>query len=1243
MIEQHLGDFVGRLRQHNLSRYDYCPIPKIHFQTLDKELYVHEYYLRNFCDEVKFKDWPVAEPLILLRETIERWRNEMTKGVVDSKIEEAEKLLGLPKKFSNPELRKAYKNLARQYHPDKNPNGRDMFEKIHVAYELLSGVELKLMETDLNDVILLVQTQNIIYKRFSNLVADQKYPAYPLLVSVLKVPQVPVTKGNNYGGQWKEGTNNDETPLSDTEFELLIHGTKLCYLTVGISPLNAKEFVRANAVPKLHDIINYGLYKNNHELLICGLKAFTAVLQFDTGLEAVAELGAPFAENMYQILLLEKTIPLAVENGIEIIARASSSSVLQTLMIEAGVTWLLMPMLLSYDNTVTGIDYSDESQRVTHNQNASNMHAILACKALGRLGGFMFEDLKSPENLYVKKALSCLLSQPLAKLLRNRRPWDLLNALNENVETPTKIWNVSMRGELVDFLARVQKLRPLGSNDDDLKAAFKFGYSALRNELCIGGVYVRMFNKGGDVADIDDPSQYCTDLIEYIHDYLHPDLRRVKTNQPLPPLEYQELSMEALKTLAETQDYIASDIAKADRGITVVFDSLSFPSESPLFMYASQLLAALASSAAFVTATVNSEPSCIWKFIRCLCETVGDSSSNIWAGAEAIASHPDGLDSLLKHGGVVHLLGCLCGIEGHSSVYATRLAAVSLLSKFLWNPVKGPEASSTLRRFLPEPIVNVLRSRAGNASLQVLDDVCENPELIWTAEMQVELREAITQLLQDANKGNEDKHNIYVNPPVINAEYAVKFAQIESELYVGGVYVRLYLKQPTFRLSNPVLFLEKLVEFWESAFNTQVPLSGTSTSRTSYNDQDAESTALVLGSEDFLSLVTSCIVCVVKGEPSVVDHLLAWGFTHSLCDFIKRCHESNRRGTPITCIIRLLSQLVYRVDAVDTLANASVDIISQLVITLGGTGFRTSSDGSENSKINLPKEAAFVVELLKKIFSSKTSAFLPHFVTMANQADLANFLLDHVIGANQRELEEVRNPAALRIHAVDTIKAIIAADEFQAGPLQTLLDHHPVWAEYRDQSHDLFITDQEKTDPFLIQDSTDKAIAGLLTDGNVKASISTYFTSTGVLPTAANGNDKEITRTQPIQTPSNSSSNNNKSSSSGMGRPSGGPSAGPSPSSGNAKPIGRIFTVSIEKGTAGLGLDIGKANNGACVIRKLKDITPNPASACNPPLKGNDVIVGVNGKKVKNFEEVVQIVKSLGTPTVVSLTISREG
>ena len=140
-------------------------------------------------------------------------------------------------------------------------------------------------------------------------------------------------------------------------------------------------------------------------------------------------------------------VPLAVENCIELISRCAVAVTMQTAFINAGVVWKLIPMLLAYDGTLQE-DYADESQRAVYNQSASNMHAVVAAKALGRLGGYMFDDLATPVNEDVQECLGCILTPPLAKYLRNRRPWELLGALNENVEKPTKIWNVGMRKEV---------------------------------------------------------------------------------------------------------------------------------------------------------------------------------------------------------------------------------------------------------------------------------------------------------------------------------------------------------------------------------------------------------------------------------------------------------------------------------------------------------------------------------------------------------------------------------------------------------------------------------------------------------------------------------------------------------------------------------------------------------------------------------------------------------------------------
>jgi hypothetical protein len=68
--------------------------------------------------------------------------------------------------------------------------------------------------------------------------------------------------------------------------------------------------------------------------------------------------------------------------------------------------------------------------------------------------------------------------------------------------------------------------------------------------------------------------------------------------------------------------------------------------------------------------------------------------------------------------------------------------------------------------------------------------------------------------------------------------------------------------------------MEKLVELWESAFSIQVP----NKTRNLNNENKSDSRAIVLGNEDFLMLLTSCIICVVKSEKTMLDHLMQWGF-----------------------------------------------------------------------------------------------------------------------------------------------------------------------------------------------------------------------------------------------------------------------------------------------------------------------------------------------------------------------------
>ena len=97
MVTQHLGDLTSRLSANPSTLYDYCPIPRVIYEELEEELWCHNFYLANLTDTVRFPEWPIGDPVGVMRSVLDAWRAEMEKtGTVQLQTDEAYAILGLP-------------------------------------------------------------------------------------------------------------------------------------------------------------------------------------------------------------------------------------------------------------------------------------------------------------------------------------------------------------------------------------------------------------------------------------------------------------------------------------------------------------------------------------------------------------------------------------------------------------------------------------------------------------------------------------------------------------------------------------------------------------------------------------------------------------------------------------------------------------------------------------------------------------------------------------------------------------------------------------------------------------------------------------------------------------------------------------------------------------------------------------------------------------------------------------------
>lgn len=255
-----------------------------------------------------------------------------------------------------------------------------------------------------------------------------------------------------------------------------------------------------------------------------------------------------------------------------------------------------------------------------------------------------------------------------------------------------------------------------------------------------------------------------------------------------------------------------------------------------------------------------------------------------------------------------------------------------------------------MQRFLPATLAVVLKEEGPDTMLNLFDGESDTPELIWNGSMRVELRQVIAEQLdaciekrQESGAGDERFS--------LTAEIQVKYKNLERELFVGGVYVSRFLKEPTYNVRDPTAFLEMLLQRWThelKLFTSQ-----------ELGSKNASSTELVLGAKDSLQSVTDASVYLCKVRTNLCDKLSQWGYMARCLSFLDDILTQQFVGTPLLSVMRVLHVAVTRRQNVESL------IISGRNDRLHGiVPFTKQAAGYDG----LHPDVAFMIDMLKRLF-----------------------------------------------------------------------------------------------------------------------------------------------------------------------------------------------------------------------------------------------------------------------------------
>jgi DnaJ family protein C protein 13 len=394
--------------------------------------------------------------------------------------------------------------------------------------------------------------------------------------------------------------------------------------------------------------------------------------------------------------------------------------------------------------------------------------------------------------------------------------------------------------------------------------------------------------------------------------------------------------------------------------------------------------------------------------------------------------------------------------EAIDDVLEERKTSALVLSRMLQDRVMGPKMFIIVQRFLPLSIARELRESPEDVVL-TLDKTHETPEIVWDSTCRRDLKSALAKACQQSDEAAA-LDGVW-KPPGGHEKYRVKYTILDGEVMVGGVYLRIFLKDPTFPLRDPKAFLESMLRLLSVEAETVVTTTKTSDSTT----RDALMTAL-----------TSSTVCLFKVNPRLMSHMATLGYVPKIVKLLKAAPiPTSEVGINIAavCFVRLLHQIATDSTCMEQFARTPVTECL----------FRVARP--------VHADTAYVLEALLKVVRGGS-----HFIGRLMEVDNGT-IITFLIGVleDAEDLSVLRDVVAAKFNAVEILKVLENDPIHGEAVIEGLGAFAEAWERYKYQKHDLFLVRTEQQDYFLT-DTPDSFLS--LEDGSAKSAVSTADATT---------------------------------------------------------------------------------------------------------------------------------------------------